>query len=496
MRAQSIVKTLDYLGSGRGQAQCRVTDRILCGVLWLHLPVALVLAYWFGRSSLWFGAVAAVLIAAPPTLLYRLQPGGLATRLVVGVAFMTFSALLVHLSGGIIEFHFHFFVFLAVIASYRDVRVLLAAAAFVAAHHLSFNYLLPYSLFNYGPNLGMVVLHAAFVVLEVAYLVTDIRLKSSEFDFVDTTRNVADGVSAASEAVLQANVDLAQHASDQAGSLEQITSTVTELAGQTSQTQASVKAALGHLRPVREEAEAGTTRVKELVASMTTLREESTSMGDMLKLIESISFQTNLLALNAAVEAARAGDSGRGFAVVAEEVRNLASRSAGAASDIAKVVASALDHVRHSSDGVTETHRVFEKIKQGIADGESRMGEVASSSANNAQGIVQIGAALTHIDSLTQHTSAQAATGSDTAALLRAQAQQLAEMLDGYARSAGGFAGNGASGDGIPGDGSSLREAVASDLRRPRHSAPPPRPDAPVRALSVATRGPATGRRQ
>jgi signal transduction histidine kinase/DNA-binding response OmpR family regulator len=76
------------------------------------------------------------LTAALPIALCLLRPEAPITRHCVAVAQMLFAGLLVQLTGGRIETHFHYFGSLAFLAFYRDWKVLLTATIVAAGDHL------------------------------------------------------------------------------------------------------------------------------------------------------------------------------------------------------------------------------------------------------------------------------------------------------------------------------------------------------------------------
>ena len=98
------------------------------------------------------------------------------------------------------------------------------------------------------------------------------------------------------------------------------------------------------------------------VAVIQRLEASSTDIGKVVELIATIAKQTNLLALNATIEAARAGEAGRGFAVVAGEVKDLATETATATSDIGGQVDGIRADTQNAVTAIEEMRALIEEL--------------------------------------------------------------------------------------------------------------------------------------
>ena len=160
------------------------TDRLFAGLLAVEWLAGIVAAYWISPRA-WSGASSEVhphvwaavflggLISAFPIYLALTRPGSPLTRHVIAIAQMLVSALLIHLTGGRIETHFHVFGSLAFLAFYRDWKVLISASAVVAADHFLRGVYWPQSVFGVLAASGWRWLeHAGWVVFEDVFLIT------------------------------------------------------------------------------------------------------------------------------------------------------------------------------------------------------------------------------------------------------------------------------------------------------------------------------------
>src|SRR6185436_9479787 len=116
-----------------------------------------------------------------PVFMAIAYPGRALTRQTIAAGQMLTSALLIHLSGGRIETHFHVFGSLAFLAFYRDWRVLLTATTIVAIDHFARGLYWPQSVY------GILVVepwrwleHAAWVLFEDTFLMIAIRHSRDE----------------------------------------------------------------------------------------------------------------------------------------------------------------------------------------------------------------------------------------------------------------------------------------------------------------------------
>ena len=108
---------------------------------------------WIGRESsvhvhVYAAVVLGSLLAAVPIWFIRTRPTERVTRLVIAVAQALFSSLLIHLTGGRIESHFHIFGSLAFLAFYRDARMLFLAAGIALVDHAVRGSFVPESIFG------------------------------------------------------------------------------------------------------------------------------------------------------------------------------------------------------------------------------------------------------------------------------------------------------------------------------------------------------------
>ena len=442
-------------------------------------------------AALWLAAIGYG--AAYDGMTLPLIVGGLMAGLAVAVALssggarlsqlglpvlgMLMVALVIHAARGRPEAHFAVFAFLACTVVYRHWLPVLAAAATIAVHHLSFNYM---QQWGWGPvcftepGFFRVLEHAAYVVVEAGLLVMLAQRARSDFlageelaqvagqlqradgsvDFgaahqpasspvtqqlltalrqveqaLVQVRGSVDSITGAASEIATGNADLSQRTEQAATSLQQTASSMEELTSTVDQTAASARTANQLASSASQVAARGGAVVAQVVSTMNEINTSSKKIADIIGTIDGIAFQTNILALNAAVEAARAGEQGRGFAVVASEVRALAQRSSAAAREIKGLIQASVEQAEAGSRVVREAGGTIQAIVASAQRVSVLLAEVSVGAREQSQGVDQSCKSVQQIDAVTQQNAALVEETAAAAGSLNDQALCLARKV-------------------------------------------------------------------
>jgi methyl-accepting chemotaxis protein len=235
-------------------------------------------------------------------------------------------------------------------------------------------------------------------------------------------------VSIASVEIASCNADLVARTEEQAASLGEAATSMTQLTETVKRNAYNARQANTLATQATDMVDTDNDAVHGMVGTINKINGSSARISEITGMIEGIGFQTNILALNAAVEAARAGEQGREFTVFAGEVRGLAQRSAAAAKEIKGLIGSSVAIIRDGVKQASEVGATIRLLKQAIKHVSEIFGEITTASDEQSRGIEQGNQAVGQMDEMMQQNAAfveQAAA----ARSLKEQAKSLKDAV-------------------------------------------------------------------
>lgn len=177
---------------------------------------------------------------------------------------------------------------------------------------------------------------------------------------------------------------------------------------------------LSRLNDLKQQTDLTGKKTEALVVKVNGLKDTTSSVLQVLEVMQNITKQTNILSLNATIEAARAGAAGKGFMVVADEIRGLAEQSRQSIEMVAQITESIMGEMKETTsalsevtplfsmqmDTVKETGVVFQNVQEQMQGFIRRLDEVTSSigQLNTTQTVLSD--SMGNVSSVAQQSSA------------------------------------------------------------------------------------------
>jgi methyl-accepting chemotaxis protein len=452
--------------------------KVMLGITLAHLPIFILVA-WIFETEYSIAAGLATFFLIPQAVAYFKKPKSPLSLYLFSFIIMSYSGILIHLGKGMIEMHFHVFVFIPITALFGLYMAPVIAAATIAVHHIAFYFLLPESLFNYQASFYIVLLHAAFVVIETAiaiYVCAKFKDFIQKQVFVETKlADLSSSFQMEGDSLKNLANEISQQSHKQSEYTQQTSSATFEIKNISDKNLSHVQNSV-HLidnsdqkvkqgRDVLENVNQVNQKVHEnimdIINTLKKVNEEfkefqqfMDDISDKTKIINDIVFQTKLLSFNASVEAARAGEHGKGFSVVAEEIGSLAQNSGGAASEINTIVSNSitkftdllsyiedlfqtsqnttLNAVNESSENQKRVNQVFEEIEVTFKSLKDSLYQLESATQEQNHGIEEITSSIQNIETLSNETKDIASKNLDSSQTIVDNNVLLGEFIQSF----------------------------------------------------------------
>lgn len=261
-----------------------------------------------------------------------------------------------------------------------------------------------------------------------------------------SVRHATERIHDAATHISKGNEDLSQRTQEQASTLEELSATLEELTASIQMVAANSERGEGLSQATLNVVQEGKRVIAETIRAMEEISDSSNQIAEIVKVVNDIAYQTNLLALNAAVEAARAGEQGRGFAVVAAEVRNLASRTAESAKEIADLISESVVRVDNGNQMAAKAGETLDLIVENTKETFEANTEVAAAMREQAEAFNQIQTAIEQMNEVTQQNAAMVQELASSSQALDMEANSLRALVEkfivdddntGYSRQSG-----------------------------------------------------------
>ncbi len=246
---------------------------------------------------------------------------------------------------------------------------------------------------------------------------------------IGTIHYGSESVRSTSLEISQGTQELATRTETAAANLQQTSAALEEISATAMNAASAADRANTAVLEAAEVARSSGESIGEVTQTMNGIERASEKIGNIIGVIDGITFQTNILALNASVEAARAGEQGRGFAVVASEVRNLAGRSAEAAKEIRELVENTVCSVSTGVRQVQQASDTIQEVVNSVSSVTVMMSEISRAAQEQTTGINEINQAVAQLDSMVQKNAALVEASSASSGALQKQATELAQVV-------------------------------------------------------------------